>query len=242
MPDLKLDLSSSFDEAWARFQTLDALQLAGGEHQQAIWQGRAQQLVFIARVEDAAAREHIARLGERLRDIPGVELYPDWFWHITIKSAGFQVIRRSHDDDVLREDAPRLANAARAIFAREPSYDVRLGPVNAFDTVVICEVHDAGRTREINTRLLDGLPRAPRYPFDGDAFLPHVSVAYFTSNDGLAELKSKLAALRREGSGPAFQIRRIEFVKAWWSDGGAHEFDTLASYQLASKASGEGAP
>ena len=112
------DLASSFDAAWARFQTLEALLVDGDTLDQEWSRGRAQYLTFIVRIEDTAARQHLARTGERLRDIPGVELYPDWYWHVTVKGAGFQVIKRTHDDDVLREDVPRLARAAASVLPR----------------------------------------------------------------------------------------------------------------------------
>jgi len=226
------DLVTSFDDAWARLQTLDALAVAGDTRDQSWSRGRAQYLTFLVRIEDVAARDHIARVGERLRDIPGVELYPDWYWHITIKGVGFQVIKRTRDDDVLREDVSRIANAARALLSREAAYDAQLGLVNAFPSAVFVEVLDAGRTRDLNVALAQGFPRLAASTGDGDAFLPHISIARFTSNDGLATLKETLATLRAEGPGPSFPVRRVEFIRAWLSED-PPEFDTLASYQLA---------
>jgi len=223
---------SAFDEAWARFQQLDALLLAGDTLEHEWTRGRAQYLAFLARLEDPAARAYVSRVQERVADIPGVELYPDWYWHITVKGGGFQVIKRTHDDDVLRQDVPRIAAQARGLLAREPAVQARFGLANGFSEVVFIEVHDGGRVRELNTLLTERLP-VPRYPIDGAGiFLPHVSIARFTSNQGLAQLKEALAALRREEPGPAFSISRIEFVKVWLSEP-MPEFDTLATYPLA---------
>lgn len=196
-------------------------------------QGRAQYLTLLARIEDAPAREYIARVVERIADIPGVELFPDWYWHITIKGAGFQVIKRGHDDDVLREDVPKLGGRAKGVFDSTPAFDVQLGPANAFPEVVIIEVHDEGAVRALNTRLLQEVEGIGRYPFDGAKFLPHVSIARFTSGEGLSALKERLAALRKDGAGPRFQVRRVELVKVWVSED-VPEFDTLATYALAS--------
>lgn len=226
------DLSTSFDDAWSRFQTLDALHIDGDTRDQDWSRGRAQYLAFILRIEDVAAREHIARASERLREIPGVDLYPDWYWHVTVKGAGFQVIRRSHDDDILREDVSRIARDAARVLSREAAFDVQLGLANAFPSVVIAEVLDGSRTRDLNVALTQGLPQLAPSPGDGDAFLPHISIARFTSNDGLPALKQTLAALRAEGPGPSFPIRRVEFIKAWLTED-VPEFDTLATYQLA---------
>lgn len=195
--------------------------------------GRAQSLGFSTRIEDVAALEYVVRVVERIADVPGVDVFPDWYWHITIKGAGFQVIKRSHDDDVLREDVPKLASRAKAIFDATTAFDVQLGPANAFPEVVILEVHDGDAVRALNTRLLEEIDGIGRYPFDGARFLPHVSIARFTSGDGLFELKERLAELRKDGAGPRFQVRRIELVKVWVSED-VPDIDTLATYALAS--------
>ena len=228
-------LASSFDDAWARFQQRDALLIDSDTLDQSWSRGRAQYLTFLVRIEDTAAREHLARAGDRVRNIPGVELYPDWYWHVTVKGVGFQVIKRAQEDDVLREDVSRIARGAAAILSREAAYDAQLGLPNGFPSVVVVELQDGGRTRELNGRLAEGLPQVHRYPGEGDAFLPHISIARFTSNEGLAQLKAALAELRREGPGPSFPIRRVEFVKAWITEE-VPELDTLATYQLASGA------
>jgi 2'-5' RNA ligase len=227
-----LEPAASFDDAWASFQQRDSLRLAGDTLEWAWTRGRAQYLTFLVRVEDATAREHIARAQERIAGIPGVEPYPDWYWHITVKGAGFQVIKRTHDDDVLRQDVPRIAAKARATLTREPAFDAQLGLANGFAEVVFLEAWDGGRTRQLNQRLCDALPELPRYPIDGGVLLPHVSIARFTSNEGLAPLKQALADLRSDGPGPSFQVRRVEFVKVWLSEA-IPEFDTLATYSLA---------
>jgi 2'-5' RNA ligase len=226
------ELASSFEEAWAQFQARDALRLAGDTLEWEWTRGRAQYLAFLARVEDAAAREHLARVAERLAPIRGVDPYPDWYWHVTVKGAGFQVIKRTQPDDVLREDVPRISAGAREPLTQHRAFEVRLGPANAFAEVVFLEVADGGRVAELH-QAVGAVPDLPRLPIDDAPFLPHVSIARFTSNDGLAELKETLAASRAEGPGPAFTIGRVEFVKAWLSEG-APQFETLASYPLRS--------
>jgi 2'-5' RNA ligase len=227
-----IDHTPEFAAAWARFQQLDALLLAGDTLEYEWTRGRAQYLAFLVRLDDPAARAYVSRLQERIAGISGVELYPDWYWHVTVKGAGFQVIKRTHDDDVLRQDVPRIAAQARELLSREPAVQARLGPANGFSEVIFIEVHDGGRVRELNALLTERLP-VPRYPIDGAGiFLPHVSIARFTSNDGLAQLKDTLAALRNEDPGPALTLARVEFVKVWLSEA-LPEFDTLATYPLA---------
>ena len=227
------EVAPSFDDAWARFQACDSLVLAGDTLEWEWTRGRAQYLTFLVRVEDAGARAHLARVIDRLAGIPGVQPYPERYWHITVKGVGFQVIKRAHDDDVLRQDVPRIARKAQELLSGEEAFEAQLGLASGFAEVAFVEVQDGGRARELNTRLLEGLPHVARYPPDGAGFLPHVSIARFTSNDGLDELKAALDSLRAEGPGPNFPVRRVEFIKAWLTED-TPEFDALATYPLRS--------
>ena len=227
------DLAASFEDAWERFQARDSLRLADDTLEWEWTRGRAQFLTFQVRIEDTGAREHIARIIEQIAGIPGVEPYPDWYWHATVKSAGFQVIKRERDDDVLRGDVPRITNAARSLLTQEPAFEARLGLPNGFAEVVFLELWDDGQMGTLNQRLAEGVAGVFRYPIDGPGFLPHVSIARFRSDEGLEELKQTITSLRGEGPGPRFPVRRIEFVKAWLSEA-IPEFDALATFALKS--------
>ena len=221
----------SFDQAWERFQALDSLQLVHDSSRLEWTRGRAQALGFQVRLEGAAARNHIEQVVGRIAGIAGVEPFPDWFWHVTVKGVGFQVIKRQHEDDVLRQEVQRIAEAAREVFSGESAFETQLGLASGFASVVFLEVWDEGRVRQLNERLMEDMPNLYRYPIDGPGFLPHVSIAQFSSSEGLSELKAALAALRAEGPGPSFTVRRVEFVKAWLIEDVA-EFDVLATFAL----------
>ena len=226
-----VELAASFDDAWTRFQARDSLRTVGDTLEWEWTQGRAQYLAFLVRVEDSAAREYLARIAQRLESIPGIEVYPQPYWHVTIKGLGFQVIKRTHENDILRQDVPRIAGKARALLSSQSAFDVQLGLANGFAEVAFVELWDEGRAGQLNACLAEGLPGLAHSPIDGPAFLPHVSIARFTSDDGLYKLKAALAELRAQGPGPSFAVRRVELVKAWLSEG-PPDFDTLASYPL----------
>jgi 2'-5' RNA ligase len=230
-------IESTFEASWAAFQRLDSLRLVADTLEARWTQGRAQYLTFLVRIEDAAAQRYIAGLQEHLAGIPGVETYPGYYLHMTVKGGGFQVIKKTLDDDVLREDVPRIAAQAKQVLAGQRAFEARLGVAAGFPEVVFVEVHDGGRLRELNTLLAERLERVPRYPIDGGVFLPHVSIARFTSNDGLPRLKETLASMRDGPGGPSFVVRQIEFVKAWLSES-TPEFQTLAPYPLTAPAGG----
>ncbi len=227
-----VELSTSFEAAWERFQALDSLRLAGETMESELSYGRAQMLVFLIRIEDPAVREYAEGVLDRLAGIPGIEPYPSEYWHITVKGAGFQVIKRMRADDVLREHVGRLGRDAGALLSTLPAYAAQIGLPNGFPEVIFLEIREDGATREMNTTLAERLDGMVTYAIDGANFLPHMSIARFTSNEGLDQLRATLAELRDEAPGPKFSIRRVEFVKAWLSEE-TPDFETLASYPLA---------
>ncbi len=229
------NLASSFDDAWAQFQRRDALRLAGDTLEWEWSRGRAQYLTFLVRMDAPAIRTHLATVIERIAGIAGIEPYPEPYWHVTVKGVGFQVIKRSRDDEILRGDVTRLAGTARAILTGQPPYQASLGLANGFAGVVFVEVIDGGETGRVHGLLRDELSELPSAAVDTSAFLPHVSIARFTSSEGLGELKSVLETLRQEQPGPIFTISRVELIKAWLSEE-MPEFETLATYTLAGTA------
>ncbi len=229
------ELASSFDDAWAQFQRRESLRLAGDTLESEWSRGRAQYLTFLVRMDEPAVRDHLAAVIERIAGIPGIEPYPEDYWHVTVKGAGFQVVKRTRDDEILRGDVSRMAGKARALLTKQAPYRATLGLANGFGDVVFVEVGDGGGTAALNGLLLEGLDELTGAPIDAAGFLPHISVARFRSNEGLAQLKETLASLRKEPPGPQFTVQRVELVRAWLSED-APDFETLASYALAGPA------
>lgn len=223
------EFAPSFEDAWSRFQALASVQLADEDDD--VSRGRAQMLGFLIRVEDRAVRRHAAAVIERIASIPGIEPLPEEHWHVTVKLAGFQVIKRTNDDDILREEVGRLSREAGDIIRRHGAFEAQIGKPNGFPDAVVLEVEDAGRTRELNEALA-AHDLIAGYPFDGDHYLPHMTIARFSSSEGLSELKSALTELRAQGPGPTLAVGRVDFVKAWLT-GGEPDIGTLAGYRLA---------
>src|SRR5439155_241712 len=77
-------LKGEFDTAWADFQTLDDLRLVA-ETLEAEWsRGRDTYLAFLVPIVDASVSAHLRKLVRAVEDTPGVEPYPEDYWHIRI--------------------------------------------------------------------------------------------------------------------------------------------------------------
>jgi 2'-5' RNA ligase len=225
--------SRTFDEAWQRFLSLESLRLVEETLESEWRRGRSEYLAFLVPIEDEATRRHIASTIERLVGIPGVQPYQESYWHVTVKGVGFRMDHATKPDEVTPTVATAISAEANLALAPAESFEARLGRVNALDGVVCFEVEAEGRIQALNRRLLSSAPEMPNTAVD-EFFLPHVSIAHFTSDEGLAELKATLAKLRDESSGgPEFQISRVDLILARLSEAGP-TFELVASYPLQS--------
>jgi 2'-5' RNA ligase len=218
------EMSTSFEDAWNRFQEVTSVQVGLGIEDE--WaQGRAQFLVFLVSVLDRRVRGAIAAFIERLRGLSCLDLYPEDYWHMTVKMVGFEVDRRTRDDEVLGHEVQPILRAAEDSLAGESPFNVQL---------VFLEAHDGGRLKTLHQKLARALSHYPRFPYDGEPYLPHVSLARYVSQESLAELKERLASLRSEKLAP-LAVGQVEFVRARPS-GDYPKFDIIGQITLGRQA------
>src|SRR2546428_7824435 len=224
-------LRGEFEAAWAQFQTLDSLRLVP-ETLEAEWtRGRDTYVAFLVPIDDPAVAEHLRKLVRAVDSIPGVEPYPEAYWHVTIKGIGFESAEDDRPEDVSRTGVQSVAEAARDVFAQQPPFEARIGLAAAFPEVVFAEVWDALPVRALNERVLEAIPSLVRYPFDGPHFLPHISIARFTSKDGISQIKETVGRLREESPGPSFSVNEVRLVRAHLSER-TPILETMETYRL----------
>lgn len=225
------ELSTDFEGAWRRFQGAQSLRLLETTLEWEWTRGRTDYFAFLITVSDEAVREYTSRMIAQIAEIPGVDPYPERYWHVTIKGVGFLAAEPSREDEVSLADVERLAEAVRPALESQAPFEVTVGPVNAFAEVVMLEAHDGGATRCLNAALLESAP-LQRYAVDGDTYLPHLSIARFSSNEGLPRLKETLAGLRETAEpGPTFTATEALLIRAHLARE-APEFDLVAAYPL----------
>jgi 2'-5' RNA ligase len=225
------DFSRTFDEAWQRFLDATSLRMVEDTLESEWRRGRSEFLAFLIPIEDAAARDHIASIISAIEGVPGVQPYQESYWHITVKGLGFRVENPSRPDEISPAVVEAVSAGARRTLADAEDFHVSLGPVNSLAGVVCLEVEASGSVQELNRRILDSAPEVPRSPAD-DLFLPHISIAHFTSNDGLTRLKSTLQTLRNDRHrGPTFTATRVDLILARLSASGP-TFELISSYPL----------
>lgn len=225
------DIESDFAASWRRFGRLDSLVLSTESLEWEWTRGRKDYAALLVRMTDTGVRQEIERTLGALEGIPGVDPYPEHYWHATVKGLGFVVAEASRADEISPARLAELANESRPIFESTEAFEARVGPPAGFTEVVIMEVHDGGVVRALNTRVLEAM-EVLRTPVDGAVFLPHVSIARYTSQEGLGELKERLVRLR-SGAGEAARMRvdEVQLIVARLGEG-APTFDVVERYSL----------
>jgi 2'-5' RNA ligase len=226
------NLQREFDAAWASFRNLDSLRLLPDTLESEWMRGRDSYLAFLIPVRNPPVVEYLRNAVGTIEGIPGVEAYPGDYWHITVKGIGFETNEASQPGDVAYADIDGIAGVAGEIFAAQPAFDVEIGPLSAFPEVVFAEVRNSIPVRNLNRRIIELMPGVIRYPFDGEVFLPHVSIARFTSSEGLSKVKDTLAAERGVAVGPTLRVAEVQLVRAHLSER-APTLEPIETYPLA---------
>lgn len=227
------EIAGDFAEAWRRFERLESLVLST-ETLEAEWtRGRTSYAALLVRITDSGVRQEIERTLRALEGIPGVDAYPEAYWHVTVKGLGFVVEAPTREDELSPGRLVSLAEEARPLLESTAAFEAVAGPAAGFTEVVILEVHDAGAVRALNTRLLETLPGVLRTPVDGTVFLPHISIARYSSQEGLGELRETLARLRAEpATGAPFEVAEVQLIVAHLGVG-APTFEVVETFRLA---------
>lgn len=224
-------MAGDFAEAWRRFERLQYLVLSTETVEWEWTRGRTDYAALLVRVTDAVIRSEIERVLGALEDVPGVDPYPEHYWHVTVKGLGFVVEEAIRGDEISPGRLVALAEEARPVLESTGAFEATVGPAAGFAEVAIMEVHDGGAVRALNTRLMESLD-VLRTAVDGAVFLPHISIARYGSHEGLAELKARLAKLRASfESGTPMQVAEVELIVARLSSE-APTFDVVERYAL----------
>lgn len=117
---------------------------------------------------------------DRLRGLPGLDIVPERWLHLTTQGVGFQ-------DEVSDQDATAIVQAAADQLRALPPQQVTLGPAKVTPEAILLDVTPVTGLTAIRTGLRAATAKvwdASRV-MESDQWTPHVSVAY-SNGTGLA--------------------------------------------------------
>jgi len=225
---------TSFEDAWRWFEAGGAL-VPIAEQRDAMLAGRAQFLVFHARITDRRIIEAAEAALDALADVTGlVPMDPDHL-HVSIRAVGFQVIEKRRDDEVLRQEVGAIGERAAQIAKRAKPARVEAGPPNVFPDALILEVHDEAGALASLRRDLAAVAGANAFGLDDAQYLPHVTIAWFEAAEAGDALRERLPSLRAAFAPVETFVRRFELARWWFTgldDASEPELDVVREYAL----------
>jgi 2'-5' RNA ligase len=126
-----------------------------------------------------------------LAALPGLDLVPAQWLHLTMQGIGFS-------DEVADEDLAKIIETAHARLAAVPPVTVRIGPAVVADEGIACWVGPTGAldpVRDAVRGALGDLWGTDRVP-EAARWAPHVSVAYASADGAGDQFEAALDGLR----------------------------------------------
>jgi len=92
-------------------------------------------------------------------------------------------------------------------------FEVRIQGLNVFRDVLVAVAYDGGHSAAIRRRLAEVVPELPDKYWNVLPALPHISLAQFTSAEGVAQLRDAVAPLRDVYLG-TLHVTRLYLVRS----------------------------
>jgi 2'-5' RNA ligase len=157
-----------------------------------------------------------------LADLPGLDLVPAEWLHLTTQAVGFA-------DEVGAGDAERIVAAVRRRCAALAPLRLTLGPAELQAEGVWLPVAPAAAVRRVRAGVRAGIAEvwgAARVPEAADAFTPHVSLAYSDTDGPDGPFAAALAATAPRSA--TVEVEAIELISLG-RDTHLYRWETLAT-------------
>lgn len=138
--------------------------------------GRRMYTFHITFAEYPEVAELAARVQARLAGLPGLDLIPARWLHLTTQGIGFT-------DEVSGEDLAAIETAARKRLAAVQPPTIILGPARSASEGITFWANPAHALDEVRAATRDAIAEvwSPERVLDGEEWTPHVSIAYANS-------------------------------------------------------------
>jgi 2'-5' RNA ligase len=165
----------------------------------------------------------VASARARLAGLPGLDLVPAQWLHLTMQGIGFS-------DEVTGDDLAKIIAAAREHLSAVPPVTARIGPVVVADEGAACWTGPAGAldpARDAVRAAIGDVWGTDRVP-EAAEWTPHVSVAY-ASADGPGDRFE--AALNGLGDVAEVTVRAVDLIRLG-RDRHVYEWEPVKRFQF----------
>jgi 2'-5' RNA ligase len=185
-----------------------------GEWTKGEWaRGRSEYLTFLIKIDSEEIAERIGDVQNKLSVASCMDPFPKVYFHISVKSGGFLVRTRKSDDEISRENVAKIMSQAGKTLKDIKPFRVQLKRLNIFSDVVFVEVHDNNAIKEIHKLLKERVDFLRSSKYEGDSFIPHLSICGFKNEKDFGKLLKILGKLRNTSFG-TFEVDSLDLVVA----------------------------
>ena len=185
-----------------------------GEWTKGEWaRGRDEFLAFLIKIDSEEIKERIKDIQKKLSGVSCIDSFPSEYFHISVKYGGFLVGTRKTNDEISRENVAKIIHQAGKTLIDIKPFRISLKRLNIFSDVIFVEVHDNNAIKEIHKLLKERVDFLGGFGYEGDSFIPHLSICGFKNEKEFGKLLNILEKLRNTSFG-AFEVNSLDLVVA----------------------------
>ncbi|TBO58901.1 2'-5' RNA ligase family protein [Streptomyces kasugaensis] len=169
------------------------------------WQQGSRFLTFHVTFQQAPSVHRLASAYRHaLADVPGLDLVPDTWLHLTTQGLGFT-------DDISPDDVRAILDAAGERLADIPAFDLTLHRPEITPEAIRWEATPSGPPSAVRAALRDAIGSVwDTVPEAVDRFVPHISIAYSNGTGPTSPVQAALDAVEAEPA--TARIDRVELI------------------------------
>ena len=176
-------------------------------------------LTIQASVTDRSLRARLRRVVNELKNVACLEPFPDDHLHMTVVPPVLLTTGERRPPLLLPDgfENQALGPTREALRGYGP-FEVRVQGLNVFRDVLVAIAYDGGHSVEIRRRLAEVVPELPDKYWNVLPALPHISLAQFTSAEGVTRLRDAVASLKDVYLG-TLHVTRLYLVRSSLREG-----------------------
>jgi len=205
-------LNDAFAKIW-RFRKKIRPVVHEGEWTKREWaRGRSEYLTFLIKIDSEEITERIKDVQKKLSVASCIDPFPKEYFHVSVKGGGFLVRNRKSNDEINRKNVAKIMSQAGKTLEDVKPFRVRLKRLNIFSDVVFAEVHD-NTVKKMHKLLKERVDFLGSFRYEGDSFIPHLSICGFKNKKEFGKLLKILEKLRNTSFG-VFEVGSLDLVVA----------------------------
>ncbi len=140
------------------------------------------------------------------------------YFHITLKKMGFLVRTKSSYYEITAKDLDKIMKKLDNVLSNYQAFNIKVGKLNMFSDTIFFETYPITFLAKLHNIIKNGVQEIPPFQFEGDKFIPHISIAKFNNNTNTYELVKVISKIRKVPLNIDVEVNKISLIKAIFKD------------------------